>query len=229
MEKIKEELLNLKDEKYLAFHSNLCKNVKMIGIRVPILRDYAKRLYKENKDVDALLNNIDTEYYEEIMLKGMLIAFDQKVSLDKLFHRLDEYVPLLDNWATCDTLCASLKITKKYPKEIFDYLKPLFKSKKTYDLRFAIVMCLGHYVDKKYLKEIFPLLDKIKNHDYYVDMAIAWFLSVCLVKEYDYTIEYLKENTLDEEIIKMMMQKVRDSYRLTDYQKRNLQDLIKSL
>lgn len=227
MKNIKQDLLNLKDQKYLEFHSNLCKNVNLIGIRIPVLRDYAKKLFKENiNDIDTLLNNIDIEYYEEIMLKGMIIAFDQKVGLEKLFQRLDEYIPLLDNWATCDTLCASLKITKKYPQEIFDYVKSFFKSKKTYDLRFALVMCLGHYVEKKYLQEVFPLLGKIKNHDYYVNMALAWFLSVCLVKEYDYTIEYLKENTLDEEILKMMMQKVRDSYRISPKQKHELTSLF---
>ncbi len=68
-EKVKNDLLLLKDEKYKEFHSGLCPGVgNIIGVRIPILRDYAKKLSKEY-EINELLNEIDEEYYEEIMLK----------------------------------------------------------------------------------------------------------------------------------------------------------------
>lgn len=73
-ETVKKELLDLSDEKYKEFHSNLCPGTdNIIGIRVPILRDYAKKI-SSKYDIDILLDNIDNEYYEEIMLQGMIIG-----------------------------------------------------------------------------------------------------------------------------------------------------------
>ena len=46
---IKNELKSLADEKYKEFHSNLCPGVdNIMGIRVPILRNYAKELLKKH-------------------------------------------------------------------------------------------------------------------------------------------------------------------------------------
>ena len=46
---IKKHLFELADEKYKEFHSGLCPNTdNILGVRVPILRDYAKQLVKEN-------------------------------------------------------------------------------------------------------------------------------------------------------------------------------------
>ena len=45
---IKQKLLELQDEEYKEFNSNLCPNTKnIIGIRIPILRNYAKELLKK--------------------------------------------------------------------------------------------------------------------------------------------------------------------------------------
>jgi len=66
---IRKELLKLKDENY-ALHtlklSPLTK-YKIIGIRIPILRSYAKKLLKE-KNIYDITSNLKKEYFEEIML-----------------------------------------------------------------------------------------------------------------------------------------------------------------
>jgi len=68
-EEIKKELLDKADLKYKEFHGGLCPGTdNIIGIRVPILREYAKDLAKRY-DIKKLLSEIDNEYYEEIMLK----------------------------------------------------------------------------------------------------------------------------------------------------------------
>ena len=66
-EEVKEKLHKLSDEKYLKFHTGLCPGVdNILGIRVPILRNYAKELKKEY-NLEDLIQNIDEQYYEEIM------------------------------------------------------------------------------------------------------------------------------------------------------------------
>ena len=48
IEEIREELRQMADEKYKKFHSSLCPNVDgIIGVRVPILRNYAKEIYNK--------------------------------------------------------------------------------------------------------------------------------------------------------------------------------------
>ena len=65
---IREELERLADPKYRAFQSRLLPGVKQyIGVRLPVLRKFAKRLDVE--DLPALGNS-----FEERMLKGMVIS-----------------------------------------------------------------------------------------------------------------------------------------------------------
>ena len=77
-QKIKNKLLELADPKYKEFHSGLCPGIKnIIGVRVPVLRNYAKELAKNYEIEELLLKQIDNEYYEEIMLQGMLIGLEK--------------------------------------------------------------------------------------------------------------------------------------------------------
>ena len=116
MKKIKEELFKLADEKYKEFHSGLCPGTNnIIGIRVPVLRNYAKQLVKEY-NIQELLLKIDNQYYEEIMLQGMLIGL-MKDEFKEIEKQIEKFVPKIDNWAVCDVFCASLKITKIIKKK----------------------------------------------------------------------------------------------------------------
>lgn len=219
---VKNKLLTMKDEKYRLFHSKLCKNVNLIGIRIPILKEYAKELYRSNNNVSYWLENIDNEYYEEIMLKGLIIGLDKKCSFNDLKKRLNYFIPLIDNWAVCDTFCACLKITIKYKEEMFNYIKKLLSSKSEFTLRFAIVMFLDYYIEISYIEEILPLLLNINSDAYYVKMAISWALSICLIKEYDYTIKFIEHNKFEDFIFKMTIQKALDSYRIDESKKNYL-------
>lgn len=230
-EKIKKELLKLKDKKYKEFHSNLCpgenKTKNMIGIRTPILRAYAKELMKQYT-IEEILEQMDDEYYEEIMLQGMLIGF-LKEEFSKIKKRIEEFIPKIDNWAVCDTFCVGLKITKKYKKEMWNLIQKYLKSDKEYEIRFGIVMILNYFMDEEYLQKDFEIFDSIsiKNNEYYVQMAIAWAISVALVKSYEDTIEYLKICKLDKFTYNKAIQKAIESYRITDEKKKFLRKMKK--
>ena len=77
----------MQDLKYKEFHSQLCPGTNnIIGIRIPILRNYAKQLIKQY-NYKELLNEIGNQYYEEIMLQGMIIGL-AKLSIDETFEYL---------------------------------------------------------------------------------------------------------------------------------------------
>ena len=46
---LREELFQLAEEEYKKFHSGLCPNIdNIIGVRIPKLRELAKKIAKEN-------------------------------------------------------------------------------------------------------------------------------------------------------------------------------------
>lgn len=223
---IKNDLISLIDEKYKEFHSNLCPGINnILGIRVPVLRNYVKQLAKDNT-LEELLANIDDEYYEEVMLQGMIIGLNKKISFEQLEKYIKNFITKIDNWAICDTFCAGLKITKKYKNEMWELIQETLKSSKEFEIRFAVVMILDYYIDEEYLEKDFEIFDQIKHEEYYVKMAIAWAISICLIKFYDETTSYLINNTsLDNWTYNKAIQKAIESYRIIDKQKDELRKL----
>ena len=224
---IKEKLFELSDKKYKEFHVGLCPGTNnIIGVRVPILRNYAKELYEE-KTWKETIKQIDNEYYEEIMLQGMLIGLAKKEYINIILQFVEKYVPKIDNWAICDVFCAGLKITQKNKKQVWEFIQKYIKSEKEFELRFAIVMILDYFIDEQYLQKDFQIFDSIKHEGYYVKMAVAWAISVCIVKYYEETIQYLEKAQIDNWTYNKAIQKSIESYRIIEAQKQNLRKMKK--
>lgn len=226
-QEIKKKLIELSDPKYKEFHGSLCPGTEnIIGVRVPILRNYAKELFNKG-DWKETINLIDNEYYEEIMLQGMLIGQAKKENIDIILKYVENYVPKIDNWAICDTFCAGLKITKNYKKEMWDFLQKYLKSDKEFEIRFAIVMILDYYIDEEYLKKDYKIFDSIKHEGYYVKMGVSWAISICLIKYYKETLEYLSKAKIDNWTYNKAIQKAIESYRISDDKKDELRKMKK--
>ncbi len=76
--------------------------------------------------------------------------------------------------------------------------------------------------------EDFNIFNQIKSDKYYVNMAVAWAISICLIKFYNETIEYLENNTfLDNWTYNKSVQKAIESYRITNEQKDKLRRMKK--
>lgn len=217
---IEKELLKLKDERFQKFQEKLCPGVNnIIGIKIPILRAYAKEI---NGNVD--ISTIGTKYYEEIILKGMLIGLEKNLD----FEQIENYVKLIDNWAVCDVFCAGLKQVKKHKEEMWQYIEKYLNSKKEYEVRFAVVIMLDFYIEEKYIEKVLERLRKIKHEGYYAKMAVAWAYSICFIKFYEKTKEEFKninKKTLDKFIYNKSLQKAIESYRLNNKQKEELRKM----
>lgn len=223
---IEKELLNMQDKKYKEFQKGICPGVEeIIGIRIPMLRNYAKELLKKY-DFKQLMESIPNNYYEEIMLQGMLIG-QAKLDFNEIIKYVEDFIPKIDNWAVCDTFCTGLKITKKHKEEMWNFIQKYIKSDKEFYIRFGIVLILNYYIDEDYLYKNFKIFDSIKSDKYYVQMAVAWAISFCLIKFYDKTIEYLKNSKIDKFTYNKSIQKAIESYRITKEQKEFLRTLKK--
>lgn len=212
-EEIREKIKELSDEEYRKFHSGLCPSTdNIIGVRVPILRNLAKQMYNE-EDWEKYLSYNNLEFYEEILLQGMIIGF-VKQDIKKVQKYITDFIPKIDNWAVCDIFCAGLKITKKYQEQMWKFLQNYLKSQKEFYLRFSIVMMLDYFITEEYIDKVLIKLDTIKNDAYYVKMAIAWAISICYIKFPQKTLKYLKQNNLDDWTYNKAIQKTIESYRI---------------
>lgn len=221
--KIRQDLFSMQDLKYKEFHGSLCPDMdNIIGVRIPKLREYAKELYKCNNLKDI---KIEDKYYEELVIQGILIGFQTKAPIEEVIKQVEEFIPKINSWAVCDTFCAGLKITKKYQTEMFKVIKEYLKSTQEYQVRFAIVMLLNYYINDQYIDQVLQILDNVKLDKYYVQMANAWAISICLIKYYNKTLDFLNTTKIDDFTYNKGIQKAIESYRITDEQKEYLRTL----
>lgn len=223
LNEIRVELFKMQDMDYRDFNSKLIPTVdkeSMIGIRTPDLRKYAKQLGKSS-DVIEFLQTLPHKYFDENQLHAFIISEikDFKSCVD----RVNEFLPYVDNWATCDQL--SPKVFKKHHKELITYIKEWLKSDKVYTLRFGIGMLMEHFLDEDF-DILYPeTVSKIRSGEYYINMMIAWYFATALAKQYESVIPFIENNSLDIWTHNKAIQKSVESYRITDEQKSYLRGL----
>lgn len=221
-EEIKKELYALADENYKTFHSGLCPGTdNIIGVRVPILRNFAKKVVKQ-ENIRRYLDTAASVYYEEVMLQGMVLGLTKELTLEEWFSYLTKFIPKIDNWAVCDVTISGLKITKKYPKEVWKFLVPYFSAKEEFAVRFAVVMLLNFYIVPEYILQVLIILNNIHHEGYYVKMAVAWAISIAFVHFPTETMKFLEDNQLDDFTFNKALQKIIESYRVSEEVKRKI-------
>ena len=223
-EYIEDRLIELADEKYKKFHSGLCPNVdNIIGVKVPLLRNLAKELYEEYGL--EYFNHTKSDYYEEVMLEGIMIGL-LDIRVDKVLEYIKNFLPKINNWAICDTFCSGLKIAKKNKKIFWEFIDSYLDSENEYEVRFAVVMMLYHFLDDEHTIEVTKRIERIKHQGYYVKVAVAWLISIMYIKYPAYTYGYLEEDcNLDDITFNKAIQKINDSKRVSDDDKFYIKDL----
>ena len=221
---IRKKLEELADEEYRKFHTGLCpKSSEILGVRVPVLRNFAKEIVKEGNIEEYLENALDNSY-EEILLQGMVLGL-WKTSIEKFSKYLEKFIPKINSWAVCDVSVAGFKITKKNMEYMWNFLQKYLKSNKEFELRFAIVMLLDFYITDEYINKVLQILNNIKNDEYYVKMAIAWTIQVAFVKFPNETMKLLRNNKIDDWTYNKALQKITESYRVDENTKKQIKDM----
>lgn len=209
---LKIKLKQLADENYRKFHSSLCPNTNnILGVRLPYLRELAKEIVKDNPI--HFLENYICDFYEENMIYGLVIGY-MKCDFETRLHYLDKFIPMIDNWAVCDSTCTTFKFTKKNLDNMWNYLKKYLSSDSEFELRFVCVMLMDYYITEEYVKKVLYIYNNIKSDKYYVQMAIAWGISVIFVKYPDITMNFLENNSLNDFTYNKALQKIIESNRV---------------
>jgi 3-methyladenine DNA glycosylase AlkD len=76
-----------------------------------------------------------------------------------------------------------------------------------------------------YYEGIFDIISSISNENYYVKMACAWLISYCYINNPADTLAYLKGAKIDRFTYNKSLQKIIESYRVSDVDKETLKGL----
>ena len=209
---IRDRIFLLADEDYKKFHSTLVPGEdNILGIRLPLLKGLAKEI--AGGDWRSFLKSSPDEYYEDVMLQGLVIGFS-KADPREVLEYTARFIPKITNWGVCDSFCTGLKIAKKYPEIFWSFILPYLDSDKEFEIRFAVIMMLAHFITEEYVDEILLRLDRIRHDGYYVKMGVAWAISVCFVKFPEKTMVLLKNSKLDNFTFNKSLQKIIESSRV---------------
>lgn len=220
MEEIQKHLFELQDMAYRDFHSRLMPDTDketIIGIRVPVLRKYAKSIAGTELS-EKFIKELPHHYYEENNLHMMLIT--RIKDYDKCLSEVERFLPYIDNWATCDF--PAPKCFENHKEELLPVIKRWIASGETYTIRYGIGMLMRLYLDADFDPEYVKLVAEVKSDEYYVNMMIAWYMATALAKQWDAVIPYIEEHRMSDWVHRKTIQKAVESYRITDEQKRYL-------
>lgn len=217
---LQEKLFELQDIKYRDFHSKLMPGINketVIGIRVPVLRKFAKEFAKTS-EAELFLQQLPHRFYEENNLHMMLITEIKDYS--KCMKEVQRFLPYIDNWATCDF--PEPKCFRKNKKAVLAKICEWLESSETYTIRYGIGMLMRLFLDEDFSPEYLKLVADVQSQEYYVNMMIAWYFATALAKQWEETVPYMEEHRLPEWVHKKTIQKAVESYRITPEQKEYL-------
>lgn len=223
MTELQKSLFELQDLKYRDFHAKLLPGIekeKIIGIRTPILRKFAREFAK-TQEAQEFLQELPHQYYEENNLHLMLVT--QIRDYEQCLEEVTRFLPYIDNWATCDLPLP--KCFEKHKDELIMDVKNWINSKDTYIIRYGIGVLLRLYLDEEFKDEYPRLVAGVVSDEYYVNMMIAWYFATALAKQWDAVIGYLEKRKLSEWVHRKTIQKAIESYRITKEQKEHLKEL----
>ena len=223
-ESIQKRLFSLRDEEYRRFQLKLLPTVepeKVIGVRTPEIRRYAKELFGSDA-AKFFLSALPHSYYDENNLHGALL--DLVPDFEEALTAVEDFLPHVDNWATCDMFCP--KVLKKQPERLLCAIRKWLKSDRIYTVRYGLVRLTFWYLEEPvFSSEILELAAAVNHEDYYVQMAVAWLFSMALVKQWEASLPYLQEGLLSPWIHNKAIEKAIESYQLTPEQKEFLKAL----
>ena len=212
---IQERLFTFQDTDYKAFNKTLIPTVDehtMIGIRMPVLKKFAKEFFRtEPECVADFMNSVPHQYFEENNLHAFFI--ENISDFDTAIKETERFLPFIDNWATCDSFAP--RIFKKYPDAVYQKILQWIQSDHPYTVRYAIGLLLSNYLDEQFRPEMLELVSGVRSNEYYINMMIAWYFSFALIKQYDKAIPYIEKKILDPFTHRKTIQKAVESRRIS--------------
>lgn len=223
MTPLQTQLFSIADPDYQAFHAKLLPTVprdRIIGIRTPALRKFAKAFAK-TPEAASFLQQLPHTYYEENNLHAFVVETIR--DYDTAMAETVRFLPYIDNWATCDMF--SPKVFQQHPDAVYTEVQRWLQSTHTYTVRYGIVQLMSHFLDEHFAPEMPEQICGACCEEYYINMAIAWYFATALAKQYDTVLPYLLEHRLSAWVHNKTIQKAIESKRIDGKRKEFLRTL----
>ena len=144
-------------------------------------------------------------------------------SYEACVQALDQFLPFVDNWATCDMMHP--RVFHTHPKELPAQAHQWMKSDHPYTVRFGIGVLLSEYLDDFFDPVMPEWVAAVRSQEYYVNMMAAWYFATALCKQPETIWPYLKGQKLDEWVRQKAIQKAIESRRISKEEKEVLRAL----
>ncbi len=214
-QEIRQRLLAMSDSAYADFQRKLLPTVeptRIIGVRMPLLRKYAKELAGTDA-AKALLSALPHDYLEELALSIALI--ESIPDYDTALSAVESLLPYIDNWATCDMPAPKALLQEETC--LLSKLAEWLAAKEPYTVRYGLVRLMTWFLDApRFSPRVLEMAAAVAQEDYYVRMAVAWLFSLALIKQYDAALPYFTESRLPKWTHNKAVQKAVESYRLSN-------------
>lgn len=157
------------EEKYRHGHIRILNPLPgraVMGLHIPDMRKVAKTLAGRG-DASTIIADFGKESekgrkalsHEELMVWGMMINSIKGAAEEKL-AMLEKFVPQIDGWGVCDSVAPGARWFRKSDRA-WDVLCRYFASDREFEVRFATVMSMCHFMDERYLPRIFRQFDAL--------------------------------------------------------------------
>ncbi|MBE5881901.1 MAG: DNA alkylation repair protein [Lachnospiraceae bacterium] len=238
-ESTRQQLVLLSEKKYREFSAALVPGEeKMLGVRLPKLREMARKLAKDNWKEELATEDF---YFEEIMLRGMVISYaTMRMEPEEAMVYITDFIPRVNNWSVCDSVFMKMDILKKNRDLTWDFIQPYLRSRDEFRVRVALVIMMAHLLrcdsngkkmsrfrnitmsdlenidaekEKagKYLSPIFEKINRSFTEGYYAHMAAAWLVAEAFCCFPALTNRFLNESKLDDVTYNKALQKIIES------------------
>ena len=216
---IRNQMDGMAEESYAVFQKKLVfTSLPVEGIRIPRLRALVSAAGEYERR--AFMDGCEFSSFEEVLVYGFCAGKIREK--EKLKKEIDFLLPHFDNWAHVDCVTASLSAIKRDRDFFLGAYSGLAGAEGEFYKRFLAVMLMDFYLDEKYVSVVADIYAGIKQGQYYTDMAIAWGLSVMLVKFPEIAFPLLERGVFSDFVTLKAIQKAIESRRISEDMKLRL-------
>lgn len=214
---LEQRLRELASEHQAKFSEGLTPNCKpMLGVRLPELRKIAKEIAKT--DYRGFLEECPDTYFEHETLQAYVLGY-AKDDIETILSYADRFVPKICDWSVNDSFCQNFSIARKYPERVFSWLMDYAKKEEEFSQRVVAVLLMSHFLVPEYIDKVLASMDILQYDGYYTKMGVAWCVATAYAKFPKETAAYLSDNKLQDWTFNKAIQKMCESYRVTEADK----------
>jgi len=214
---LEQRLRALASEHQAKFSEGLTPNCKpMLGVRLPELRKIAKEIAKT--DYRGFLEECPDTYFEYETLQAYVLGY-AKDDIETILSYADRFVPKICDWSVNDSFCQNFSIARKYPERVFSWLMDYAKKEEEFSQRVVAVLLMSHFLVPEYIDKVLASMDILQYDGYYTKMGVAWCVATAYAKFPKETAAYLSDNKLQDWTFNKAIQKMCESYRVTEADK----------